>query len=191
MEGVITIAVSIFGASMIINFPDEELKKPSVKFLTSEQLNFITARLHADRADVELEPFTLKRFLEPATEWYIFIFPFLLMLVTALGYAFAFTLPIVLRGTLGFNIAMAQCLTAPPYFCSPFVMYGAAWISDRYHTRGPVLVALAVISLIGLPIMGWAKNPWVRYFGVFVTVSGANSAIPSVMAYQVRAVIGT
>lgn len=106
-------------------------------------------------------------------------------LVTTLGYAFEFTLPIVLRSTLGFDVARAQCLTAPPYFFSAIIMYTAAWLSDKYRVRGLAIVSLTTIALIGLPIMGWAKNPWVRYFGVFITVAGANSAIPSVVAYQV------
>lgn len=185
MVGVFTVGAGMFGAIMMVKFPDEELKTPSVKFLSRDELDFATARLHADRADVELEPFTLKRFLEPATDWYIYGFPALLMLNTALGYAFAFTLPVVLRESLGFGVAKALCLTTPPYFCSAIVMFGSAWLSDKYQTRGPVLIVLTTISLIGLPIMGWAKNPWVKYFGVFVTISGANSAIPTVMAYQV------
>jgi hypothetical protein len=115
-----------------------------------------------------------------------FISNVLLRLVTTLGYAFAFTLPIVLRSSLGFDVAKSQCLTAPPYFFSGIVMYGAAWLSDKYRQRGLAIVALTTIALIGLPIMGWAKNPWVRYFGIFITVAGANGAIPSVMAYQVR-----
>jgi hypothetical protein len=165
MFGIFTVCAAIFGALMMVKFPDEELKSPSVKFLSREDLEFATARLHADRADVELDPFTWKRFLEPATDWYIYGFPALLMLNTALGYAFAFTLPVVLKSSLGFSTAKALCLTTPPYFCSAIVMFAAAWFSDKYQTRGPVLIFLTSISLIGLPIMGWVKNPWVRYFG--------------------------
>lgn len=189
MMGVFTCAAGLFGALMMVKFPDEELDKPSVKFLDRSELDFATARLHADRADVELEPFTLKRFLEPASDWYIYGFPALLMLNTALGYAFAFTLPVVLRQSLGFSVAKALCLTTPPYFCSAIVMFASAWFSDKYHTRGPVLIFLTSVSLVGLPIMGWAGNPWVKYFGVFVTISGANSAIPTVMAYQVSCLL--
>lgn len=190
LEGVITVAVAFFAAVFLIKFPDEEMKKPSVKFLKEDELKFVTDRLNADRGDADVEPFSWKKFLEPATEWFIYGFPLLLMLVTTLGYAFAFTLPIVLRSTLGFNIAQAQCLTAPPYFFSAIVMYTAAWLSDKYRQRGLVIVILTLISLIGLPIMGWAKNPWVRYFGVFITVGGANSAIPSVMSYQATNIRG-
>lgn len=85
---------------------------------------------------------------------------------------------------------MSQMLGAPPYVASGVIMYLAAWYSDRKKTRGPVLCFLCLVSLIGLPIMGFVKNPWVQYFGIFVTVAGTNSAIPSVMAYQANNIRG-
>lgn len=87
-------------------------------------------------------------------------------------------------------MAMSQCLGAPPYAFSGIIMYLAAWYSDRQKTRGPVLCFLCLVSLIGLPIMAFVKNPWVQYFGVFVTVAGTNSAIPAVMAYQANNIRG-
>jgi hypothetical protein len=42
-----------------------------------------------------------------------------------------------------------------------------------------------VIALIGLPIAGFASNPWVRYFGVIVAVAGSNSNVPTIMTFQV------
>lgn len=110
--------------------------------------------------------------------------------MTTIAYAFAFTLPIILRTNLGFSMAMSQCLGAPPYAFSGIIMYLAAWYSDRQKTRGPVLCFLCLVSLIGLPIMAFVKNPWVQYFGVFVTVAGTNSAIPAVMAYQANNIRG-
>jgi hypothetical protein len=109
---------------------------------------------------------------------------FAFSLNTTVAYAFAFTLPIILRGKLGFNMAMSQCLGAPPYFFSAILMYCAAWYSDRKKTRAPVMVVLCLISLAGLPIMAFVENPWGQYFGVFVTIGGTNSMIPATMTYQ-------
>lgn len=112
------------------------------------------------------------------------------MLSTTIAYAFSFTLPIILRLKLKFDMAKSQCLVAPPYVFSAFLMYAAAWVGDKYKTRGPVLCVLSLISLIGLPIMGFVKNPWGQYVGVFITVSGTNSVIPQVMAYQANNIRG-
>ncbi|KAF2017231.1 MFS general substrate transporter [Aaosphaeria arxii CBS 175.79] len=190
MEGVITCAVAIFAISFIIKFPDEEKAKPSWGFLKPNELDHVIERLNADRGDVEPEAFTWKKFLEPATEWYIYGFPMILLFVTSIAYGFAFFLPIILSTNLGFSMAMSQCLGAPPYAFSGIIMYGAAWFSDKYKTRGPVLCALCMVSLVGLPIMAFVNNPWGQYVGVFITVSGTNSAIPAVMAYQANNIRG-
>ena len=185
MEGLITVAISFVGYCLIVKFPDEELKKPAWAFLTREQVQIVTARIDADRADAELEPFTWKRFLAPAKDLWIFGFPFLLMLVTIIVNAFSFTLPIILRETLKFNIAQSQCLATPPYAMAVLIGYGCAWFSDRYQIRGPMLIILALIAITGLGILGWSSHPWVRYFGVFVTLAGASSSIATITAYQV------
>ena len=79
MEGVITCAVAIFAISFIVKFPDEERTKSSWGFLKPHQIDFVIARLNADRGDAEPEKFTWKRFLQPATEWYIYGFPIILL----------------------------------------------------------------------------------------------------------------
>jgi MFS family permease len=87
-------------------------------------------------------------------------------------------------------MAMSQCLGAPPYLFSGLVMYCCAWYSDRYQTRGPVLAFLCILCFIGIPIVAWVKNPWVQYFGIFVSVAGVNSSMPAVMTYQATNIRG-
>ena len=190
MEGVITCGVALFAVIFMIKFPDEERHKPSLGFLKPHEINLVIERLNADRGDAELEKFSWKKFFEPAKDWYIYAFAFILLFVSTISYGFAFALPIILSTKLKFSMAMSQCLGAPPYAASGFLMYGAAWFSDKYKTRAPVLIFLCMVSLVGLPIMAWVKNPWAQYAGVFITVSGTNGAIPSVMAYQANNIRG-
>ena len=105
-------------------------------------------------------------------------------------YSFAFFLPIILNVNLGFSVAASQCLGAPPYVLAVFMMYGTAWLGDRYKTRAPILWLNCAVALIGLPILGFAKNGPVRYFGVFIATAGANANIPSMMAYQANNIRG-
>lgn len=69
-------------------------------------------------------------------------------------------------------------------------MFGTAWVGDRYRKRGLILVFNAMLCIIGLPILGFAKDNAVRYMGVFFTVAGANANIPSCMAYQANNIRG-
>jgi MFS family permease len=91
---------------------------------------------------------------------------------------------------MGFSIGAAQCLVAPPYAFAAIIMFITGYLGDRFHVRGPIILANMVLCLIGLPIMGFHSNPNVRYFGVFLTTAGANSNIPATMSYQANNIRG-
>lgn len=91
---------------------------------------------------------------------------------------------------MGFSVGASQCLVAPPYILAGLLMYGTSWAGDRYRTRAPILILNAIITLIGLPIMGFHKSAAIRYFGVFLTVAGTNANIPAAMAYQANNIRG-
>lgn len=91
---------------------------------------------------------------------------------------------------MGFSIGQSQCLVAPPYAFAGILMFATAWFGDKYHLRGPVLVFNAMVGIIGLPIMGFASNHAVRYFGVFLVTAGANANIPACMTYQANNIRG-
>ena len=69
-------------------------------------------------------------------------------------------------------------------------MYSMSWIGDRYRVRAIILVGNSAISIIGLPIMAFASNTGVKYFGVFIAVAGVNANIPACMAYQANNIRG-
>jgi hypothetical protein len=83
-------------------------------------------------------------------------------------------------------------------------MYISGMIGDKYRIRGPLILFNAILSIIGLAVMGFVKSTGVRYFAgmtctatmdverfltlelVFLACAGANANVPTVMAYQVR-----
>lgn len=93
-------------------------------------------------------------------------------------------MPIILVFGLGFEVGPAQCLVAPPYVFAALVMIAAAWVGDKYHIRGPLLIFNATMAIVGLAIMGYVETVGVRYFGIFLVCAGANGNIPQVMSYQ-------
>lgn len=66
----------------------------------------------------------------------------------------------------------------------------SAWLGDKFHVRGPILIANSLISLVGLPLMAFASGTGARYFGVFLVTAGANANIPVSLAYQANNVRG-
>lgn len=69
-------------------------------------------------------------------------------------------------------------------------MYGMSWIGDKKRTRAPIIIVNSIISVVGLAILGFAKNPGVQYFGIFIGVAGCNANIPGTMAYQANNIRG-
>ncbi|KAJ5618226.1 hypothetical protein N7528_006869 [Penicillium herquei] len=188
LEGVISGAIGILCYIFLVDFPDRASK--SWRFLNEAECAFIVRRIDDDRKDGQPEPFSLKKFLKPALDLKIWAFAMIFFCLTTVTYAIAYFLPIILRSGMGFDIGQSQCLVAPPYVFAGIVMYTGAWIGDKYHVRGPVLIANALLAIIGLPMMGFAKGNATRYAGVFLTVAGANANIPSCMAYQANNVRG-
>ncbi|EQL28990.1 hypothetical protein BDFG_08346 [Blastomyces dermatitidis ATCC 26199] len=150
----------------------------------------VAIALVGERGDVEPEKFNLVKFLKPAGDIEIWGFAFMFFCITTVTYSFSFFLPIILKDNLGFSMAASQCLIAPPYAFSAILMFTTAWFADRLRLRAPFIVFNSVLSLIGLPIMGFHYNPSVRYFGVFIGVAGANANVPLVMAYQANNIRG-
>jgi hypothetical protein len=208
----LTFIVGLLCLIFVVDFPDKG--HHAWGFLTEKECAFIIRRLNRDRADANPEPFSLTKFLSPALDpkiWgfgLIFLYghrgvpPSAWILVTELTivaqnsslttvtYAIAYFLPIILRENMGFSVAAAQCLGAPPYIAAGLLMWATSWVGDKYRIRGPILALNSIITLIGLPIMGFAKDPAVRFFGVFVTVAGANANIPASLAYQANNIRG-
>ncbi|EAS30930.3 phthalate transporter [Coccidioides immitis RS] len=188
MEGVISVAVAIICYIFIVDFPDKADK--AWGFLNSKEQAFILRRLNKDRGDADPEPFTFAKFLRPALDLKIWGFAMIFFCLTTVTYAIAYFLPIILAQGMGFGVGESQCLVAPPYFFAAILMFATSWAGDKYKTRAPVLVFNAIVTLIGLPMMGFAKGNAVRYVGVFLTTAGANANIPASMAYQANNIRG-
>lgn len=70
------------------------------------------------------------------------------------------------------------------------VMFSTAWVADKYRIRGPIIAGNAVVTIIGLAMMGWAPGIPAQYAGVFFTCAGANSNIPHMMSWQANNIRG-
>lgn len=188
LEGVITGFIGMLCFAFLVDFPDRASK--SWRFLNKKESDWVVRRINNDRNDGNLEAFSLKKFLKPGLDPKIWGFALIFFCLTTVTYAIAYFLPIILMEGMKFDVGKAQCLVAPPYVFAGIVMYTTAWIGDKYRVRGAILIGNALICIIGLPMMGFAKGDATRYAGVFFTVAGANANIPACMAYQANNVRG-
>jgi hypothetical protein len=132
----------------------------------------------------------MAKYLRAGTDIKVWAYAMIFFNTTTVTYALAYFLPIILNGNMGFTVAQAQCLVAPPYAFAGMYMYATGWAGDKYRLRGPVILANCLLCIIGLPIMGFHKNAAVRYFGVFLVTAGANANVPAAMSYQANNIRG-
>ncbi|KAG6019007.1 hypothetical protein E4U19_008111 [Claviceps sp. Clav32 group G5] len=188
IEGAITCACAILGYWLLVDFPDSARK--SWSFLRTDELRWVVNRVEKDRGDAQLEAFKWSKFFRGGKDWKIWVFALIFFFSTCMTYSLAYTLPIILVSSMHFSVGAAQCLAAPPYAFAGLVMFLMGWLGDKYHIRGPVIVANMVLCLIGLPIMGWASSAGARYCGVFLVAAGANANVPTIMAFQANNIRG-
>ncbi|KAM0257938.1 hypothetical protein ACHAQJ_004096 [Trichoderma viride] len=188
IEGALTCALSIAGYWLLVDFPDS--KRLTWNFLGQREREWIVHRIQRDRGDSKMPPFNLKKFLCGGADWKIWAYAMIYFNSTTVIYALAYTLPLILTQSMKFSVGESQCLVAPPYALAGIIMFSTAWVGDKFHVRGPIIIFNMILCLIGLPIMGWADKAGTRYFGVFLITAGANSNIPSVMAFQANNVRG-
>jgi MFS family permease len=150
----------------------------------------VVARIEKDRADAIPTTFNIRQYLAHAADTKVWCFAWLFMLTTTNSYAIAYFLPIILRLGMGFSIAKAQCLVAPPYVAAGIVMYTQAHYADKYRIRGPIIIFNSILGLIGLPLLGFTHNNGVRYFGVFLATICANANVPAVLTIQANNIRG-
>ncbi|KIV93486.1 hypothetical protein PV10_04697 [Exophiala mesophila] len=189
MEGVLTGVVAIAGGILLVGFP--KVGKRAWGFLNDREIEWVIARINADRADAEeTKPFHFPSFMAHGLELKIWGFAMIFFMLSVVGFSFAFFLPLILRGGMGFSMAASQCLITPPYIAAAILMYTEGRLGDRYKVRAPILITNAILALIGLPIMAFGPNSGAKYTGVFFVVMGTLANIPTAMVYQANNIRG-
>ncbi|CAG8104179.1 unnamed protein product [Penicillium olsonii] len=171
IEGLLTCVLGIGSYILLVDFPEQSPK--SWKFLNESEASFVIAKIQADRADASVEPFSMGRYLANCKDSKVWAYAALYMLTTTNSYSIAYFLPIILEKSMGFSVAKAQCLVAPPYVAAAIVMFVQAVYSDKWRLRGPIIAGNALMGLLGLGLLGYLDAAAPRYFGVFLaTIAG-------------------
>ncbi|KAL2831012.1 major facilitator superfamily domain-containing protein [Aspergillus pseudoustus] len=194
MFGVITIAVAAICSIFIVDFPEVEMERKSswakISFLTPREARFVVAEIEADRSDTYAEEFRLRLYLQHLGDAKLWTYAVLFLLTTTTNYAVVYFLPIILREGLGFSVAAAQCLTAPPYILACFWMMILGRLSDRLRLRSPFLIFNNSCCIIGLALLGFTEHTPSRLIGAFLTTAAGSANLPSALAWQANNIRG-
>ncbi|KAF7553518.1 hypothetical protein G7Z17_g3571 [Cylindrodendrum hubeiense] len=116
--------------------------------------------------------------------------PACIFVISSGSYSLAFFVPSILS-SFGFNVALSQILTTPPYIFSAIVSVATGIVADRVKIRSPFIIAYSLLVIIGLVMIGWGHNTGARLAGIFLAVTGNNCAIPSALAFLSNNVVDT
>ncbi|KAL3458376.1 phthalate transporter [Aspergillus heterothallicus] len=199
MFGIITLVTAAFCSIFIVDFPEVEMeRKPSKRrwttmtpsFLTPREARFVVAEIEADRSDTYAEEFRLRLYLQHLTDLKLWTYGVLFLLTTTTNYAVVYFLPIILRDGLGFSVAAAQCLTAPPYILACIWMLALGRFSDRLRIRSPFIIFNNACCILGLGLLGFTSSTAPRLVGAFLTTAAGSANLPSVLAWQANNIRG-
>ncbi|KAJ3498473.1 hypothetical protein NLG97_g1099 [Lecanicillium saksenae] len=179
MEGLLTITVGIISYIVLPNFLTS-----SGSFLGDDEKRWISERLREDCGEDKQVPFDLGEFLKGGLDWRIWAYAYVFFSATLIAFGLIYSLPLILRDSMGFSFELSQILVSPPYLFSAIVMFINGYVGDRFRIRGPLILNLAVISIIGVAVTGWTSSAGARYFGVFLLASGGQGIIPVTVALQ-------
>lgn len=141
-----TCVLGVLSYFIIVDFPEASPK--SWRFLNEAEAAFVVARIEHDRSDTFIEPFNFRTYMSNFGDSKVWAFAALYMLTTTNSYAIAYFMPIILQKSMGFGVAKAQCLTAPPYVAAAIVMYVQAIYADKFRVRGPLVAFNALIGML-------------------------------------------
>ncbi|PVH79626.1 retrograde regulation protein 2 [Cadophora sp. DSE1049] len=190
IEGIITIVLGAIVYFLIVDFPEKATETFGLKFLTEKETAWAVARVELDRKDVRIEPFHLRTYLTNAMDLKIWAFAAIFGLSSIVTFGISYFMPIILNQGLGFGIVASQCLSAPPSFAAALVMYGFAILGDKYHIRSVFIIIDGILCIVGFAVLGFAQNPSVRYFGIFIATIGSNANIPVLLTWQANNIRG-
>ncbi|KAJ9612134.1 hypothetical protein H2200_003731 [Cladophialophora chaetospira] len=105
-------------------------------------------------------------------------------------YSYSYFLPLILRGSFGYSVEKSYILNFPPYVLASIWMLVAGYYGDKYKIRGPIVLAQALVIIIGVCMTAFLTNGPARYVGVFFGVGAINSNIPAILSYQHNNITG-
>ncbi|KAN0065599.1 hypothetical protein ACQY0O_000722 [Thecaphora frezii] len=186
MEGIITMVLGVIAYFLIIDFPEKAVEKG---FLTPDERDLILTRIQRDRGDAENDPMTKAKFFKHITDIKPWIYGIMFMNTTLATYAYAFFLPVILRG-MGYSVRDTFLLGAAPYVVAMVLAFGFALLSDRLFVRTPIIVAQCLLTITGLAMLFATKSPKVQLAGTFLGVSGANGNVPAILNFSQNNIVG-
>ncbi|KAJ3018784.1 hypothetical protein NUW54_g250 [Trametes sanguinea] len=183
IEGLLTVVVGTCAFMVFVDLPG------TASFLTPEERSFVLHRLARDRPGGEEENFEWRHLHDAVLDWKVFMGCMANFSITCPLYGVQLFLPSIING-LGFNAAISQLLSVPPYAIATATVITCSLYSDRIQARSPFIFGGLLFALIGFSINISDAPIGAKYFGMFLVVIGSNLCAPMGICWQGNNVVG-
>ncbi|KAH8832715.1 major facilitator superfamily domain-containing protein [Flagelloscypha sp. PMI_526] len=176
LEGLLTVIVAAIAFFMMYDYPE------TASFLTDAERDHLLFILHQDtqgQSKVVKSKFIFRTL--GAWRSYLQVGIYIGLLIPV--YAIALFLPSIVN-QLGYSAAKAQLLTIPPFVAGCLMTILIGFLSDKFKLRGPFIVGMASISLIGYIVLyTQPKHAGASYAGAFLCAVGVYPTIAVDLAW--------
>jgi MFS family permease len=185
IEGILTVLVGLLAIVILPSTVDK------ARFFTEDESKVAQARLLNDRphhidADgnvvVQHEPFEWKRVGEAVFSIQTWCSALAYFAILSALYSFGLFVPTIVQG-LGYSAIRAQLFSVPPYAVAAALTVVAAYASDKYKMRGPIMLCFLPLSIIGYAIISHTHNNHVKYGALFLMAGGLYPSVPPVLVW--------
>ncbi|KAI0658148.1 MFS general substrate transporter [Cubamyces menziesii] len=183
IEGLISIVVAIIAFIVFVDLPE------TANFLSPRERAFLLRRLGDDNAAGEEAHFELRHVTEAILDWKVIMGCVINVAVTSGLYSGALFLPSIING-FGFNAAISQLLSVPPYVVATATVIICSLYSDRIRMRSPFVFLGLALAFIGFAINISNASIGAKYFGTYFVVTGAYLGAPMVIAWLGNNIVG-
>ncbi|KAI8996646.1 MFS general substrate transporter [Trametes punicea] len=183
IEGLLTVVVAIIAFLVFVDLPE------TAAFLTPEERAFVLLRLRNDDSVKEEEHLELRHLREALFDWKTILSSIANVAVIAPRYGSTLFLPSIING-FGFNTAISQLLSVPPYVIATVTVVVCSTYSDRIRMRSPFIIAGLALAFIGFLINISNAPIGAKYFGIYFVVVGAYLSTPMLISWLGNNTVG-
>ncbi|KAH6653798.1 putative MFS transporter [Truncatella angustata] len=188
VQGIISMVIGVVTYFWIVDFPEQAHK--SIWFLTEEEQRLAVSRIHKDRKDVDIDPFSWGKVLVHAKDPKVYGFACMFFLLNLVSTSLSYFLPIILQSGMGFDENKAILLSAPPYYYAVVPVIISSIVGDKLRLRGPVIVFNCACLIVGFCMLGFTEQVTVRYIGTFLATGAYVSNWAALSTYQANNITG-
>ncbi|KAJ7034654.1 MFS general substrate transporter [Mycena alexandri] len=175
VEGAVTMLIAFLGLLFLPDYPEK------AKFLTEKERAYLVRRLVEDSAGLS-KKFRIKYFWQAMQDYNSYLLSLLFLSAVIPAYCFAIFIPTIIE-ELGFSQANAQLMSTPPYIFACIVMLIVTRWSDKVQMRGPFILGIAVIGIVGYAVWYGTKSATAGYIAAFLACSGTFPNIALILSW--------